>query len=60
MLKHMKAHKQALPEPGKRTSCRSGSLHDANTSRPPETKWDPEQKLWRVRWGAIPGERELV
>ncbi len=23
-------------------------------------KWDPAQKLWRVRWGLIRGDRELV
>ena len=23
-------------------------------------KWYPEQKLWRVRWGLIRGDRELV
>jgi hypothetical protein len=23
-------------------------------------KWDPVQKLWRVRWGLIRGDRELV
>jgi hypothetical protein len=23
-------------------------------------KWDPVQKLWRVRWGLIRGDRELM
>lgn len=23
-------------------------------------KWDPAQKLWRVRWGLIRGDKELV
>jgi len=22
--------------------------------------WDPVQKLWRVRWGLLHGDRELV